>query len=153
MGGERDGSWILSSTCDSERRPYVPSSLAEMMTITRSGDPAMEISLVAEWEKMKYWLAERQASAVKQEGAKMSSKRGTLMVEVEEFWQRFCRVNSVHVCMRSDYRETRTGKVVIYTSQSNIEKSSGCVFCLLLNFGKHITSAIWSNNWILEPSH
>lgn len=70
MGGERERererrSWILSSTCDSERRPHVPLSLTEMMTITRSSDPEMEISLVAEWEKMKYWLAERQASAVK----------------------------------------------------------------------------------------
>lgn len=83
MGGERERrSWILSSTCDSAKRPCVPSSLAEMMTITRSSDPEMEKSLVAEWEKMKYWLAEKQASAAvkKKEGkgTKLSSKRGTL---------------------------------------------------------------------------
>lgn len=53
------------------------------------------------------------------------------MLEAEEVWQQFRRENSVHVCMRSDYRETHTGKVVIYTSQSNIEKSSGCVFLFI----------------------
>lgn len=62
-----------------------------------------------------------------------------MMLEAEEVWQQFHRGNSVHVCMRSDYRETRTGKVVIYTSQRNIEESSGCVFLF--------TAALW------QPHH
>lgn len=45
------------------------------------------------------------------------------MLEAEEVWQRFSRENSVHVCMRSDCRETCTGKVVIYASQSNNDDS------------------------------
>lgn len=75
------------------------------------------------------------------------------MLEAEEVWQQFRKENSVHVCMRSDYRETRTGKAVIYTSQSNTEKSSGRVFLFMAAFWQPHYSAIRSNNWTLEPSH
>lgn len=53
------------------------------------------------------------------------------MLEAEEVWQRFSRENSVHVCMRSDCRETCTGKVVIYTSQRSTGQPSECVFLFI----------------------
>lgn len=83
VGGGARRSWILSSTCDSERRRCEPSSLTEMMAITllqRSSNPEMEISLVGRGGGVKY-RANRKAgvSCKEKKTGRMGSKRGTAM--------------------------------------------------------------------------